>query len=456
MAETAEREEQDDVLTEAELSDQPLVEASTRVIVPAKGKLFDSDGAVKVAIIRPCVSRGRRIKSPGGGPPLPPIYEAKMLARHAGVFEDWPMFMDHVPPAVAEELKKRGRGIRELGGRIVESYFDPEFTTPQDDERGYKPGGVLGRAIPQPVVRQMIEADPGVLHVSINAWPTGARKGTAYGQTGMLIEGIRRVPTGSVDWVVRGGAGGRVLTEDEELLVSLVESYYDDREMAEVDLSKLTATQLREHIEANVPELAEQLQSTITPSGRGASASGGISLSQVEDLLDRKLTETRDDLDTRWDERSAELREEADERERERAEQRAMRTEAHALIEAAEGIPDRWKADLKARYDVTPTGPTPALANIEPLTESEDGKTVELDAQAVLERRVNADLDHSRELLREAQGKPRVTGEGPGDAAKGTRTKTERKPYWSERFAEMGIVESEDKAVEIYGGTVGG
>lgn len=214
-------------LTEAEILEaSPLVEESApRVLVTRRGRVFDADGTVGIAIIRPCVSRGKRLRG------LPPIYTPEMLAENAGVFAGWLMYADHLseaagdaPPdeTVSEEvlrlLEAKGRSVRDLGGRILSSRWDPRFRAPYDDEYGYRPGAVVGRALPQPFIREMIEADPELLHVSINAYPKGARPGAApwdRSQRGMLVEGILTRPPGSVDWVPRGGAGGRVLREVE-------------------------------------------------------------------------------------------------------------------------------------------------------------------------------------------------------------------------------------------------
>ena len=229
-----------------ELDGAPLAEANSRVIVPKRGKLIESDGSMKIAIIRPCVSRGKRL----GPQKLPPIYEPKMLERNAKVFSGWPMYMDHLIAEALKEmadelreaaegtdllgwLEERSRSIKELGGRILESWWDPELTFEDDDDFGFRPGGVVGRCIPQDEPRRMLEADPGILQTSINAWPSGAKVGHPSwdsSQRGMAIEGIRKRPMGSVDWVFRAGAGGRPLLEEDDdfraRAVSLLESVY--------------------------------------------------------------------------------------------------------------------------------------------------------------------------------------------------------------------------------------
>jgi hypothetical protein len=76
---------------------------------------------------------------------------------------------------------------------------------------------------------------------------------------------------------------------------------------------------------------------------------------------------------------------------------------------------------------------------------------------------VTADLDHTRDLIAEATGKPRVTGEGgakrdPADGAaggKGGKGKQEV-PYWRQAFVDSGLAESTDQALEIFGAKVTG
>jgi hypothetical protein len=154
------------------------------------------------------------------------------------------------------------------------------------------------------------------------------------------------------------------------------------------------------------------------------------------------------------DELREQLREEAEQLVEQRDAQRLLSAEAHRLIESAEGLPPTWKADLKARYSMLPSGPPPALLVEE---EEEDGKT--LSEMDVLTRNVKADLDHARDLVAEATGKPRVTGEGgkkkdDADSGKSVAESKKETPYWREQFVDMGIAESEDAALEVFGGKV--
>lgn len=400
----------------------PLVESppdgggGMRVVVPQKGSVFrESDGAVKVAIIRPCVSRGKRIRG------LPPIYTQEMLAENAGVFKNWLMFQDHLTPAMIEALKGGGRSVRDLGGRLVETWYDPQFRMPDDDDYGIREGAVVGWALPQPGTKAMIEADPEILRTSINAFPKAARKGFAPWNRevqGYLIEGIRPRPEGSVDFVIRAGAGGRVLREDEQLAVSVLESLYSaDNEMPErnVDISKMTAAQLREHLQENAPSLLEELGLSEGGAGGGgpAPAKTTFSLDDVKNLLAEQEQRLSVSFTEKLTEHSDAVEERAQELLEERAEASDLAEHAAELIEAS-GLPIEWQVDLKRRYAVLPSGPTPALQVEEKQVAVEGGGTKTLTKREVIAESVDADVKHAQQLIESASGRPRVHGLGGG------------------------------------------
>jgi hypothetical protein len=406
----------DQPLTEEQLAaDGPLVEAAaTRVIVPKKGKLFAEDGTCKIAIIRPCVSRGRRL----GPNRLPPIYTPSMLAEHAGVFSGWLMYMDHLTEQIVEMLAERGRSIQELGGRITESYYDPEFKASYDDDFGYRPGAVVGRALPQPAVRTMLEADPEILHVSINAWPKGARPGSAPWDPsvkGMIVEGIRAKPEGSVDWVPRGGAGGRPLLEWSQQAVSILESYYDDprghNDMP--TFTHLTRDSLAESLRRENPALAAELglaegstppvaaPAAVPAPAAPATPAVTLTLEEVENLLE----DQRIELEAKLEEHVAQVPQVVEGAFSSRGRASELEAFAHQLIEGS-GLPAVWQTDLKRRYAVLPSGPTPALR-----IQEADG----VDPEQVIKEALTADFEHAATLIEAASGKkPRITGLGGG------------------------------------------
>lgn len=445
----------------------PIAQAAGR---PKFGPVFNSEGLGKAVLIRPCVSRGKRIRG------LPPIYTPTMLEAHATVFAGWPMYLDHAPPALTEAAAKRGRSVKELGGQVVTPFWDAAFTQEYDAEFGYQKGGVLAEIWASPFLRNLVGENPNLLHTSIAAWPTAGKPKQVPWNTkvrGMAIEGIRRQPQGSVDFVPRGGAGGRLLplTEGEQdpdlvpwpeprweeqdvsLVVSLAESFYSaeavDGNGNIPDFGQMQPDALRSWVQENAPHLLPALRESSaepTPSASSPPSTTPATGVTVEDV--RRIVQEAQQSAPSVEEFEQTVQEALDERDA----QRALSAEAHRLIEAAEGLPVSWKADLKARYSMLPSGPSPALL-VESDTDDEGNELSELD---VLKKNVEEDLQHARDLIAEATGKPRVRGEGGGTSKSSgdertVRESKERTPYWRERFAEMGIVESADDALAVHG-----
>lgn len=449
----------------------PIAVAAGR---PKLGPIFNSDGVGKAVVIRPCISRGKRIRG------LSPIYTPSMLEANATVFDGWPMFMDHVPPELAEKMAKHGRSVKELGGQVLKGWWGRDFVHEDDSQYGYQKGGVLAEIWATPMIRATVGENPNLLHTSINAWPKSGKPGPVpwrTGMKGMVIEGIRRVPSGSLDFVVRGGAGGRLLVqegaedegawpevgewarEDVALVVSIADQLYSS---AQMDKPLPTdPAELKAYLQENAPHLLPALAESEAGAGKGAgkdTPAGGGNNSETTALTEadvKRIVESANSGQPTVEEFESRLEERASEMIEERETQRHLAGIAASLIEKAEGIPASWKTDLKARYAMLPSGPAQTL-----LVEAEmEGEKEIKSAEAVLIENVKADLDHSRGLIADAKGKPRVTGEGgkKGDAGdgedKGSKTtESETVPHWRARFVEMGLAESEDEAVEVYGG----
>lgn len=457
------------------------------------GPIFNSQGVGKMVTIRPCISRGRRIRG------LSPIYTPGMLEANASVFNGWPMFMDHVPPELAEVMAKNGRSVKELGGQVIKGGWDKSYVHEDDSKFGYQKGAVIAEIWATPFIRNTVGENANLLHTSINAWPKSGKPGPVPWKPktkGMVIEGIRSQPQGSVDFVVRGGAGGKLLAqesemegydgepewpevgewddEDKRLVVSLAESLYASPQMPQKKITEMNAEELTEHLKAEAPHLLTAIQEgadsedkklieSLVKKGKTRKeaeaivagskeekteeSEGGVTMADVRTFVE-SLNEgapTAEEFEERLTERAQEIVSE-------REEQRGLATIAAQLIEDAKGIPASWKTDLKARYAMLPSGPSQAL-----MVESEtddDGK--EKSVEVVLREAVTADLEHARNLIAEAKGKPRITGEGgkKPDAADGessTKTQEGESPYYAERMVEMGLAESIEEAREIYG-----
>lgn len=443
----------------------PIAVAAGR---PKFGKVFNAEGVGKAVVIRPCMSRGARIRG------LPPIYTPQMLEKHADVFNGWPMFLDHAPQAVQEALAKRGRSVKDLGGQLLTGTWNGQYVHEDDKTYGYQKGAVIADIWARPLVREMVSENANLLHTSINAWPTSGKPGAPPwrpGVKGMIIEGIRRQPQGSVDFVVRGGAGGRLLVaegledegawpeigewseQDTRLVVSLAESLYASRHMADELTLPTQPTELRawltEHAAHLLPALAESSPAPSAGGGEGGS-NGSVGVSLTEEDVRRILQEQSSGVPT-VEEFEQSLREQMQTTLAERDAQRGLSGIADRLIESAVGIPPKWKADLKTRYAMLPSGPPSTLLLESADLQAEDGKT--LTPAQVVEARVTADLEHVRDLLSEATGKPRVRGEGgskpdTGESAPQTRPANS---HWRKSFVELGLAESEDTALSAFG-----
>lgn len=455
--------------------DGPLLEAAARPLGgPGRGKLLEADGTMKVAIIRPCISKGKRL----GPKKLPPIYEAAMLQDHAGVFAGWPMYLDHMMEQAVEEmaeqllemggqdllgwLREKARSVQELGGRITESYWDPEVTYEDDEEYGYRPGAVVGKVIPQPTPLNMLEADPGILHVSINAWPKGAREGHASWDTslrGMIIEGIRRKPRGSVDWVFRGGAGGRPLleelSEDEvKVAVSVLEADYDAPQMKfkGKNLEDLKPDELREALQENAPHLLPALREAADPEDpekkgkKGEPTDGKMSEDRVAEMLEESRKQTLAAIETKLEERADSVEEAAEKLVEEREVHRGLADIAKDLLEEAvhNGLPRDWAKKIQANYTLLPSGPTDGLL-VEAVTEGDEPKT----AEEVLKEKIGEDIQESIRLIRAGGGNPVITGLGASSEDPGGDGETKPAPRTSsfrDFLRDRGMVKEGDDA----------
>jgi hypothetical protein len=210
-------------------------------------------------LLRPCVGRGRGAH----------LYEAAMLQRDAGVMAGWRMFVDHLSPEAQRKAGGMPRSVRDLGGRVIESWWDG--TVPPDPKKGFGQGAVMGKVRPVKFVREMVEDDPEIVESSINATATGVKPVVRDGRRVLLVEGI--APKGSVDWVTEAGAGGRV--------VSLMESAYgspDDEEAAL--LEAMTDEEFREYVAEHRPSL---LEAVAVPKGK---PKGGKPAGDAEDATD--------------------------------------------------------------------------------------------------------------------------------------------------------------------------
>jgi hypothetical protein len=217
----------------------------TATVLEAAGGAVDDQGHVLIHLIRPCVGKGRGRH----------VYEADMLKRHAesGHFKDWPMFVDHESPAARRAAGGLPRSFRDLGGRVVETSWDD--SVPAGD--GFGQGAVLAKVLPVPWIQEMIRHDPKLAAVSVNTFATGVKPTTRGGRPAYIVEGFD--PEGSVDWVTRAGAGGKVV----QLLEAAYEGGHDmhDDELKRV-MEAMPDDRLAELLKDKRPAVAETLLTT--------------------------------------------------------------------------------------------------------------------------------------------------------------------------------------------------
>lgn len=224
----------------------PLHLQETAAAPPA----IEDDGTVKLQLIRPCVGRGKGRH----------VYEADMLSKNAHKFGGWPMYIDH---ETAAERKARGglpRSVKDIGGIVLESHWDPNVPA----EGRFGAGAVVGTVRPIKQVGDLVELHPSLVESSINATAIGVKPVIREGGRAWLVEGIE--DKGSVDWVTEGGAGGKVVA-------ALLESIDTSREDQEAELfDSLTDEELREHLSKTRPGVLVEAWPT---KGKGKGKSDG-------------------------------------------------------------------------------------------------------------------------------------------------------------------------------------
>ncbi len=215
------------------------ISESASLIGIAEGDNATEPGTVLLHLMRPCLGKGRGRH----------IYEAGMLSREAnsGHFDDWPMFVDHQSPAARKKAEGLPRSLRDVGGRILRTWWDG--SVPAEGDFGQ--GAVIAEARPVPWVRELIEHDPKLASVSLNTFATGIRPTTYNGRPAGIVEGFE--DSGSADWVTKPGAGGRVV----QLLEAAMEDVEPDA--SDSELSDFSDDELSAHIRRHRPQVAEAI-----------------------------------------------------------------------------------------------------------------------------------------------------------------------------------------------------
>jgi hypothetical protein len=184
---------------------------------PKNGSVLLEAGRIQEATVQPSGKGGfvvvDLIREGFGNKRDGHYYSADVLKEAADQFVNAQMFENHLDPETEKKLGGLPRKPSELLGRIRETWID------KDDDGNTV---IRGKAsVSQPWAWNMIEHDPELLGVSINARGR-SRVGMVEGQEAKIVEGISSVR--SVDWVTKAGAGGKV--------VALMEAQIQEEEEA--------------------------------------------------------------------------------------------------------------------------------------------------------------------------------------------------------------------------------
>jgi hypothetical protein len=387
--------------------EQLRISESAVMLGLAEGEDRTEDGTVLLHLMRPCLGKGRGRH----------IYEADMLQHHAdsGHFNDWPMFVDHESPAARKKAEGLPRSLRDVGGRVVRTWWDP--TVEADTSKGFGKGAVVAEAKPVPWVHELIEHDPKLVNVSLNTFATGVRPKSVGGRPAYVVEGF--ADKGSADWVTLPGAGGRVV----QLLEAAIEQADDDTTPDEL-LEGLSDDELAAHIRKHRPRVAEAINDEPGDSG------------EEETDMDRKEVQEAAIESLRTDEGKAVLQEvvaeavessvgetikkvlpeaigaaaatiEEGARRAASAEVRQgqLATRAHKKIVEAK-LPERFEQSALSRFE---------RVNLEDTVDDESGDVTET-AEQKLDALVEAEIKESRELVASVNPTAvRENGDGGGE-----------------------------------------
>lgn len=420
------------------------------------------DGTVLMHLIRPCVGRGRGKH----------LYRAEMLEANAGKFTGWKMYLNHLSDQARRALGGLPRDVRDAGGIVQESWWDPDVPA----EGRFGPGAVIGKVKPVPLVQELLRVDPRLVEASINATATECKPGRLGQERVWVVEGIEE--KGSVDWVTEAGAGGRVATIMEALIedgsaitgtldtldngtiLAWAEQHRpdlfeamkqkadeekdggdddDELEAAVQKLLKNPAVKSRaqavsmakkalaqkkvsesdeegEHVADITPEvLTEALSSD---EGQEAIAAAVATAVRSLDLG----TEVVSLVEARLDQDREVIRAEAAARADRRGELRDLRDQAHRKIDESR-LHDRLKEAAKQRFALVEGVPTSALNVID--DEDEQGAVVK-SASEKIDEAVNVEIREGLSLMAELNP-TRVRGQGPERrVVEGEREKKDR------------------------------
>jgi hypothetical protein len=239
------------------------------------------------------------------------------------------MFVDHLSESQRRMLNGLPRSVRDLVGRIKETWYDDESKT------------LKGRAKLVPWFYEMVASDLELVEASINAAGRATPK-LIDGKQARFVESIDKAM--SVDWVVIGGAGGKV--------DALLEAHLEERinmleEMTVEQLVEARPDLVKDILEGPLNEFrtAEPVAETMEE----ASVSSDVDADETEAPEVAQFTEA--DIKEMVEERAREIATSAiDQYKHEADSQKTI----ERLTEAAEDLPaksrDRIRKDFEGRH----------------------------------------------------------------------------------------------------------
>lgn len=382
------------------------------------GGPFNEDGTVNVVLIRPGQARGRGKR----------VYPRELLESQHSFFKGLPMFDNHESPAIKKLRGGLPRPTGDLRGEIRETSWDPDFETPQDTELGHEKGAVIGRAMPTREMRELIEAVPNAVKLSVRTFATGVRRANYRGKPSELVEGFDGADESSVDFVTRAGAGGHVL--------ALAEADYDrEHGDAERTLSGLGDDDLVFHLREHRPHLLEAAAPPEPPEPEPLVTDDAKPITLEEALASTEFATAIDTIvETKVKAQTAEIREsletEIRSESRRQVEIRDLHAEAKRVISESK-LPPTFQDDLNLRYrlSIEESGEARPSAALDVVAERDGEGAVTKPALKVLQEALDADI--ARERLKLAEAQPTrvrgqgaaTTGDGGTPPAHGTRSR---------------------------------
>lgn len=310
-------------------------------------------------------------------------YPASTLqeAAKAGVFNNLRMYANHLSDAQRKLLGGLPRDIRDITGRILETWWDAPTQS------------LKGKAKLVPWFYSLIESDPGIVEASINAGGRATPK-VIEGRKGRLVESI--VAGESVDWVPVGGAGGKI---DSLLEAHMEEQTHMYEDLTLEGLVEGNAALVQEILNSPLNERAKNAEERIAALEAELATAKESKPAETEPVVEAepvdqpdiiKLTEA--EFEQRVEDRAKAIAEAAVETARTQAKIEGARDK---LIESAAGLKAKSKSAIARQFEGV------EFESLEAMTEAVQGA-----------------IDERLEELKEALGDDgSVVGLGPSTAA---------------------------------------